>query len=170
MNEALIPAIETKIYLLRGHNVMLSQDLAILYGVTVSALHQAIKRNPERFPADFIFPLSEGELEDLKSHLVTSSWGGFRRGQVYAFTEQGVAMLSSVLRSPRAIQVNVAIMRAFVQLRQMLASHEDLASKLEELEEKYDEQFRVVFEAIRDLMIPPDPPQRRIGFHREGEI
>jgi len=129
---------------------------------------QAVKRNVERFPDDFMFQLTAEEFEILKSQNVISSlegWGGARRAAPYAFTEQGVAMLSSVLRSPRAVAVNVEIMRTFVRLRQMLASHTELARKLDALENKYDAQFKVVFDAIRQLMTPPEPkPRRRIGF------
>ena len=156
--------IEQRIFLLRGQKVMLSPDLAHLYNVEPRALVQAVKRNLDRFPADFMFQLSGEEFLSLKSQIVTSSWGGSRRAAPFAFTEQGVAMLSSVLRSKRAIQVNVEIMRAFVRLRQMLASHADLARKLDALEKKYDAQFRVVFDAIRELMTPPKPNRRRIGF------
>jgi len=156
--------IERRIFLLRGQRVMLSPDLAQLYDVEARALVQAVKRNLDRFPADFMFQLNDQEFRSLKSQIVTSSWGGLRRAAPYAFTEQGVAMLSSVLRSKRAIRVNVEIMRAFVRLRQMLASHADLARKLDTLERKYDTQFKVVFDAIRELMKPPEPRQRRIGF------
>jgi len=124
-------------------------------------------RNTSRFPEDFMFQLSREEFVNLKSQIVTSSWGGLRRATPCAFTEQGVAMLSSILNSPRAIQVNVEIMRAFVRLRRMLASHESLAWKLEELEKKYDAQFRVVFDAIRQLMAPPAKTRRSIGFRVE---
>lgn len=157
--------IQNRIYLLRGQKVMLSTDLAELYGVLPKVLVQAVKRNAERFPPDFMFQLAPEELANLKSQIVTSSWGGLRRAMPYAFTEQGVAMLSSVLRSPRAIRVNIEIMRAFVKLRQLLATHVELARKLEELEKKYDAQFKVVFEAIRQLMTPPEPPRKPIGFH-----
>jgi ORF6N domain len=156
--------IEQRIFLLRSHRVMLSTDLAQLYRVEPRALVQAVKRNLERFPADFMFQLNDEEFRILKSQIVTSSWGGARRAAPYAFTEQGVAMLSSVLHSKRAIQVNVEIMRAFVRLRQMLASHADLARKLDALEKKYNAQFKVVFDAIRELMTPPEPNRRRIGF------
>jgi hypothetical protein len=161
-----IPAerIESRIYLLRGHKVMLSPDLADLYEVEPRALVQAVKRNMERFPADFMFQLSQEEFDNLKSQIVISSWGGLRRATPYAFTEQGVAMLSSVLRSKRAVMVNVEIMRAFVRLRQMLAAHADLARKLATLEKKYDAQFKVVFDAIRELMAPPAGKKRPIGF------
>src|SRR5206468_8818388 len=133
------------------------------------ALVQAVKRNVERFPSDFMFQLNAREFEHLKSQIVISSWGGLRRAAPYAFTEQGVAMLSSVLRSKRAVLVNVEIMRAFVRLRQILATHADLARKLDEMERKYDQQFKVVFDAIRKLMAPPEPKRRPFGFrpHRE---
>jgi hypothetical protein len=160
----LAAGVEQRILSIRGQKVMLSTHLAELYEVAPKVLVQSVKRNRERFPADFMFQLSRTESADLKSHFVTSSWGGARRATPYAFTEQGVAMLSSVLRSPRAVQVNIAIMRTFVKLRQLLATHEDLARRLEELESKYDEQFRVVFDAIRELMTPPETPRRGIGF------
>jgi hypothetical protein len=163
-----VERVEQRILLIRGQKVMLSTDLAELYGVEPRVLVQAVKRNIERFPNDFMFQLSEDEFANLKSQIVTSSWGGIRRATPYAFTEQGVAMLSSVLRSKRAIQVNVEIMRAFVRLRQMLAAHAELAHKLESLEKKYDTQFKVVFDAIRQLMAPPEPKRRRIGFHNEA--
>ena len=155
---ALVPRerIERSILLIRGQKVMLSTDLAELYQVEPRVLVQAVKRNIARFPEDFMFQLTEEEFSNLKSQIVISSWGGLRRARPYAFTEQGVAMLSSVLRSKRAIQVNIEIMRAFVRLRRMLASHADLARKLEALEKKYDAQFKVVFEAIRELMKPPE--------------
>jgi hypothetical protein len=188
----LIPAerIERRILILRGEKVMLDSDLAELYGVETKALNQAVQRNIERFPEDFMFRLSTEEFEiilksqivtsrgeiteklsekkgNLKSQIVTSSWGyGGRRKLPYAFTEQGVAMLSSVLRSQRAVQVNIAIMRTFVQLRQMLASNAGLAKKLAALEAKYDEQFKVVFDAIRELMSKPTPlTGGEMGFH-----
>jgi hypothetical protein len=163
----LIPVerIEQAILLIRGHKTMLDSNLASLYGVETKALVRAVKRNTDRFPADFMFQLTREEFADLRNHFGTSSsWGG-RRYAPYAFTEQGVAMLSSVLRSPRAVAVNVEIMRAFVRLRQMLASHADLARKLDSLETKYDAQFKVVFDAIRQLMASPEPkPRRPIGF------
>ncbi len=156
--------IEKCIYFVRQQKVMLSTDLAVLYEVEPRVLVQAVKRNIERFPEDFMFQLSEKEFADLKSQIVISSWGGLRRATPYAFTEQGVAMLSSVLRSKRAIQVNIEIMRAFVKLKQMLASNAKLACKLTALEKKYDAQFKVVFDAIRSLMTPPEKPKSRIGF------
>ena len=160
-----IERIEKRIFLLRGRKVMLSFDLAELYGVEPRALIQAVKRNIERFPPDFIFQLENQEVRILKSQIVTSSWGGLRRANPYAFTEQGVAMLSSVLKSKQAVQVNVEIMRAFVRLREILGTHKDLARKLEQLEKKYDHQFKIVFDAIRELMRPPPaPPKRKIGF------
>ncbi len=164
---ALVPRvrIEQTILLIRGHNVMLDSDLAQLYGVTVGRLNEAIKRNEDRFPGDFMFQLTQAEFEHLKSQIAISSstWGG-RRHAPYVFTEQGVAMLSSVLRSKRAIEVNIAIMRTFVRLREMISSNKALARRLSDLEKKYDGQFRVVFEAIRELMAEPTPKSRRIGF------
>jgi hypothetical protein len=157
--------IEQKIYLIRRHKVMLDADLAELYGVTTGNLNLAVRRNQRRFPEDFMFQLSPKEARSLLLQSARPKGRGGRRTPPYAFTEQGVAMLSSVLNSERAIEVNIAIMRAFVRLRVMLATHADLARRLNELEQKYDEQFRVVFEAIRELMTPePVPPARRIGF------
>lgn len=156
--------IESRILLIRGQRVMLSPTLAELYGVQPKVLVQAVKRNRSRFPADFLFQLTAAEFQILKSQFVTSSWGGIRRAMPLAFTEQGVAMLSSVLRSPRAIAVNIEIIRAFVQLRRMLDSNTHLAKKIRELERKYDGQFRAVFDAIRELMSPPTTPRRAIGF------
>jgi len=146
---------------------MLDRDLAALYGVTTSALKQAVRRNISRFPPDFMFVLNQREFDDWRSQTAISN--ADRKGLRYApmaFTEQGVAMLSSVLRSKRAIAVNVEIMRAFVRLRQMLASNATLARKLVELERKYDAQFKVVFDAIRQLMTPPTPQRKQIGFRR----
>ncbi|MBN2290823.1 MAG: ORF6N domain-containing protein [Pirellulales bacterium] len=162
--------IEKSILLIRDQKVMLDSDLASLYGVETKDLTRAVRRNIDRFPGDFMFQLDKQEFEDLRRHFGTSSsWGG-RRYPPYAFTEQGVAMLSSVLRSPRAVAVNIEIMRAFVRLRQLLASHADLARKLDALERKYDTQFKVVFDAIRRLMAPsPDKPRKKIGFHTKGE-
>jgi hypothetical protein len=156
--------IEGSIFIIRGSRVMLSTHLAALYNVEPRALVQAVKRNRERFPGDFMFQLTVAEWENLKSQIVISSWGGSRRAAPYAFTEQGIAMLSSVLNSRRAIQVNIEIMRAFVRLRQMLASNTQLARKVADLEKKYDAQFKVVFDAIRQLMTPPEPKKRKIGF------
>jgi hypothetical protein len=165
-DRSLIPVerIERSILLIRGHKVILDTDLAALYGVETKQLIRAVKRNLPRFPDDFMFQLNEIEFENLRFHFGTSSqWGG-RRYSPYTFTEQGVAMLSSVLRSKRAIQVNIEIMRAFVRLRQILGSNKELAKKLDELEKKYDAQFKVVFEAIRELMKPPETKKRPIGF------
>ena len=160
-------AVENKIYLIRGHKVMLDRDLAMLYQIPTKVLIQAVKRNSKRFPADFMLLLTRQEVTILRSQFVTSSWGG-RRYMPYAFTEQGVAMLSTVLNSERAIQVNIAIMRAFVKLRHFLATHKELAEKLNELEQKFDRNDKdilVIFEAIRRLMEPPPvPPKPRIGF------
>ncbi|MEI8373790.1 MAG: ORF6N domain-containing protein [Planctomycetota bacterium] len=165
-----VERIEQSILLVREHKVMLDSDLASLYEVETKVLVRAVKRNLDRFPEDFMFQLSKEEFDDLRCHFGTSSaWGG-RRYAPYAFTEQGVAMLSSVLRSPRAVAVNVEIMRAFVRLRQMLASNADLARKLDTLEKKYDDQFQIVFDAIRQLMLPPEAkPKPRIGFHVEED-
>jgi hypothetical protein len=157
--------IERRVLRLRGHNVMLDEDLAALYRVDVKALNQAVKRNRDRFPSDFMFRLTARETASLRSQSVTSKTGrGGRRTTPYAFTEQGVAMLSSVLRSVVAIRVNIEIMRAFVRLRRVLESHGNLGNKLDALEEKYDEQFTVVFAAIRKLMMPPTSTRMRIGF------
>src|SRR5215831_4879435 len=164
---AAIPSeiIEQKIYLIRGHKVMLDADLASLYRVTTGNLNLAVRRNPKRFPSDFMFQLNRKETESLLLQNARAKGRGGRRTPPYAFTEQGVSMLSSVLTSERAIEVNIAIMRAFVRLRSMLATHADLARRLDQLEQKYDEQFRVVFDAIRELMTSePVPPSRRIGF------
>lgn len=162
---ALVKRVERTVLSIRGHNVMLDEDLAALYQVDVKALNQAVKRNRDRFPEDFMFRLTEREATSLRSQIVTAKIGrGGRRSAPYAFTEQGVAMLSSVLRSPRAVRVNIAIMRAFVRVRQELASNSPLAKKLSELEEKYDTQLAVVFEAVRELMIPRSLAKRRIGF------
>jgi len=167
----LIPSerITGAILVLRGHKVILDSDLAVLYGVENKALHQAVQRNIERFPPDFMFQLTEEEMARLRSQTVTlkKGRGQHRKYLPYAFTEQGVAMLSSVLRSPQAVQVNIEVMRAFVRLRQLLMTNEDLATKLAALERKYDRhdaQFRVVFQAIRELMTPPTSKKRPIGF------
>ena len=174
-NNHLIPTvdIERRIYLIRGQRVMLDRDLAELYGVTTAALNQAVRRNLDRFPEDFMFQLDKEEFENWRSQIVISNPGlrmGARRRPL-AFTEQGVAMLSSVLRSKRAIDVNIAIMRAFVTFGEMLATREGLADKLAELEQRYDEKFRVVFDAIRQLMAQPtlDQQRRQIGFSSDEE-
>ncbi len=164
--KALIPVemIERKIYLIRGDKVLLDGDLAELYGVEVKRLKRQVRRNLTRFPEDFMFELRKEEYDSLRSHFGTLKRGEHTKYLPYAFTEQGVAMLSSVLNSERAIHVNIAIMRAFVKLREMLATHKDLARKLNEMENKYDAQFKVVFDAIRQLMTPPEPKKRKIGF------
>lgn len=146
---------------------MLDADLAFLYGVKTKVLIQAVKRNIKRFPSDFMFQLTKQEFDLLRSQIVTSNRRGGRRYLPYGFTEQGVAMLSSVLNSSRAIQVNIEIMRVFVRMRQMIASYSTLARKLELLEKKYDKRFRIVFEAIRQLMTPPEPRRRPIGFRKQ---
>ncbi len=185
------------VFFIRGEKVMLDSDLAILYGVEARALNQAVARNRKRFPADFMFQLTQREYESLRSQTVISKEGGSiehlsqsvmssperwderlrsqivtskkgrggRRYRPNAFTEQGVAMLSSVLRSTRAVEVNIAIMRTFVQLRKLMDANRDLARKIEALEKKYDERFAIVFEAIKQLIAPPAPPKKQIGFH-----
>lgn len=168
-----LPSIEGKIILVRGLKVLLDSDLATLYGVQTKDLNKSVKRNLTRFPADFMFQLTGDEAGSLRFQSGTSndkpqsgpSRGG-RRYLPYAFTEQGVAMLSGVLNSERAILVNVEIMRAFVRLRQLLSANADLARKLDDLEHKYDAQFKVVFDAIRELMAPPPKAKRSIGFVR----
>jgi len=155
------------IFFVRGEKVMLDADLAKLCGVTTKRLNEQLRRNRERFPEDFAFQLTGDEADVLKSQIATSSSHGGRRYLPYAFTEQGVAMLSSVLRSARAVEVNIAIMRTFVQLRRLMDTNRDLARKIEALEKKYDEQFAVVFEAIKELIAPPSPPKKQIGFHPE---
>jgi ORF6N domain len=173
-----VKRIETRILIIRGHRVMIDTDLAELYGVSTKALNQAVKRNAERFPEDFMFRLTPEEADslraesvtfgaNLKSQSVTSRWGGRRRSTPNAFTEQGVAMLSSVLQSPRAVQVNISIMRAFVAIRRAAASHAALSRRLDELERKHgvhDEKLKIVFRAIRELMESPKKARRRIGF------
>lgn len=158
--------IDQAIRLLRGHHVMLDSDSAALYAVSTKVLNQAANRNRARFPADFMFQITPEEADSLRSRSVTLKVrrGKFRKYRPYVFTEQGVAMLSSVLRSKRATQVNIAIMRAFVRLREIIGSNKVLARRLAELENKYDAQFRVVFDAIRALMEEPKPKSRRIGF------
>ncbi|MBI5267424.1 MAG: ORF6N domain-containing protein [candidate division Zixibacteria bacterium] len=160
--------IERTIFLVRGQRVMLDSDLAELYGVTTGRLNKAVKRNRDRFPGDFMFILTPGEMKSLISQIAISKSGrGGRRKPTHAFTEQGVAMLSSVLRSRRAVRVNIEIMRVFVRLRQLLLTHADLARKLDALEMRYDSQFKVVFDAIRQLMTPPEPKKRKIGFAQD---
>jgi hypothetical protein len=162
----LVERIERSIYLVRGQKVMLDKDLAELYGVETRVLNQAVRRNIDRFPNDFLFALSRKEILNLSQFVIGSKMK--HSPNVFAFTEQGVAMLSSVLRSSRAVQVNIEIMRAFVRLREILTSHKDLSRKLKALEKKYDVQFRVVFDAIRELMRPLQHRRRRIGFHVEN--
>jgi len=165
-----VEKITSKIYLIRNEKVLIDADLAELYGVETKVLNQAVRRNSDRFPDDFMFQLSEEEFEILRSQTVTSSWGG-RRYPPYAFTEQGVAMLSSVLKSKQAIQVNIAIMRAFVQMRKFLQSHEELATQLKKLEKETTEKFteqgkqiQIIFEAIKQLIIEKQKPKKPIGF------
>jgi len=155
--------IEAAILMLRGERVLLDSTLAHLYGVTAKRLNQAVRRNRARFPADFAFRLSAEEVANLSGQLSVSRWGG-RRHRPYAFTEQGVAMLSSVLRSPRAVAVNIEIMRAFVRLRRWLLENRELTARLDELERRYDSEFKVVFDAIRQLMTPPPKDAGRVGF------
>ncbi|MFA5340101.1 MAG: ORF6N domain-containing protein [Candidatus Omnitrophota bacterium] len=159
--------VQQKIYFIRGKKVILDRDLAVLYGVETKALIQAVKRNKERFPSDFMYQLTNKEVAILRSQFVTSRWGGTRYS-VRAFTEQGVAMMSSVLKSKKAIQVNIAIMRVFVKLREILSIHKELAHKLTELERKlgkHDEEIIMIFQAIKELMTPPEgSPKRKIGF------
>jgi hypothetical protein len=168
MKPVSVASIEKAIFLIRGQKVMLDSDLATLYGVTTKRLNEQVRRNASRFPSDFTFQLDEREATALRSQFATSKEGrGGRRYLPYVFTEQGVAMLSSVLHSERAIQVNIAIMRVFVRLREMLAAHRELAAKLEQLEkriESHDEQIHAIFEAIRQLMTPPASPRKKIGF------
>ena len=167
--QGLVPVevIEKKIYLIRGQKVMLSSHLAELYGVETRVLNQAVKRNSSRFPDDFLFQLTAEESDFLVSQSVIPAKKYFGGALPYAFTEQGVAMLSGVLKSARAIQVNIAIMRAFVKLRELLSTHKELSHKFAELEkkiEKHDEEIKVIFEAIRQLMKPPEPSRKQIGF------
>ncbi|MDP3661493.1 MAG: ORF6N domain-containing protein [bacterium] len=170
--------IESRIFFIRGKKVMLDRNLAELYGVETKTLNRAAKRNRLRFPPDFMFQLTKAEADafsryqfgtlkknsNLKYQIGTSSYGG-RRKLPYAFTEQGVAMLSSVLNSKRAIQVNIQIIRTFTKLRELIATNKELREKIEKLESKYNQQFRVVFEAIKQLLAPPEKPARKIGFN-----
>jgi len=172
---ATTPALVSRIRTIRGHKVLLASDLATLYGVETRSLMQAVRRNLDRFPADFAFPLTEQEVNSLRSQIVilkVDATASARRGRhtkyvPYAFTEQGVAMLSSVLKSKQAVRVNVEIMRTFVRLRELVGQNRDLTRRLNDLESKYDRQFKVVFDAIRELMTPPAAPKRRIGFVRD---
>ncbi|MBI5375523.1 MAG: ORF6N domain-containing protein [Candidatus Schekmanbacteria bacterium] len=169
--KALIPieVIEKKILLIRGQKVILDWDLAELYDVEIRVLNQAVQRNIVRFPYDFMFQLTKEENSFLRSQFVTlkRGRGQHRKYLPYAFTEQGVAMLSSVLNSERAVQVNITIMRAFVKLREIIGTHKELAKKLDEMEKKYDAQFRIVFDAIRQLIAAPEIRKRKIGFRKE---
>jgi hypothetical protein len=162
--------IESKILMIRGHRVMLDRDLANLYGVETFNLNKAVKRNIDHFPDDFMFQINQEEFKNLIFHFGISRWGGVRK-MPFAFTEQGVAMLSSVLHSKRAIYVNIAIMRTFVKLKNIISAHKELAHKLKELEakiERHDADIGTIFEAIRQLMAPPpELPKRRIGFHTD---
>ncbi len=170
MSTEVIPVetIETRIFLIRGKKIMLDKDLAELYAVKTKVLLQAVKRNKNRFPQDFMFQLDQKESENLRSQIVTSSWGG-RRYNPYAFTEQGVAMLSSVLNSKRAIMVNIQIMRTFTKLREMIESNKDLKRRFEDLEKKYDKQFQIVFETLKHLTESDIKPKRKIGFYVADE-
>jgi len=159
-----IERVANKIYAIRDTRVMLDRDLAELYGVETRALKQAVRRNIKRFPVDFMFKLNEDENQALRSQNVILKRGQHSKYLPFAFTEQGVSMLSSVLNSERAIQVNILIMRTFNRLREMLSAHKDLEQKLIALEKKYDEQFKVIFDAIRALMAPPEKPRKKIGF------
>jgi len=160
-----LEVIERRIFLIRGQKVLLDFQLASLYGISTKRLKEQVRRNIKRFPKDFMFELNQNEESILRTQFATSNSGrGGRRYPPFAFTEQGVAMLSSVLDSERAIFVNIAIMRTFVKIRELVATHKDLAAKLEEMEKKYDAQFKVVFDAIRQLMTTPEYPKKEIGF------
>ncbi|MEK6743308.1 MAG: ORF6N domain-containing protein [Nitrospirota bacterium] len=161
-----IEVIEKKILLISGKKVMLDSDLAALYNVTTKRLNEQVRRNVKRFPTDFMYQLSEEELESLRSHFATlkAGRGKHRKYMPYVFTEQGIAMLSGVLNSDRAIEVNIQIMRTFVKLRELMTTHKDLARKLSDLEKKYDGQFQIVFEAIRQIIEVEEKPKRKIGF------
>jgi len=162
--KAIADRIRQSIFLIRGQKVILDAHLAELYSVPTRILIQAVTRNASRFPRDFMFRLSKREFANLRSQIeISSLWGG-RRSAPYAFTEHGVAMLSSVLRSKRAVAVNVEIMRAFVYLRRVVTEHAELAQRIDELEERYDGKFQVVFDAIRGLIAPPEKPRKRIGY------
>lgn len=172
-NKSLIPAerIENSILVIRGQKVMLDADLAEIYGVTTKRLNEQVRRNVDRFPKDFAFRLSSQELNDLRSQFAATKWSK-RRSPPYAFTEHGALMAASVLNTPVAVETSVHVVRTFVRLRTVIATHKDLARKLATLENKYDAQFKVVFQAIRQLMAPPteDQKKRRIGFRRpEGD-
>lgn len=163
-----VERIHKSILFIRGHNVILDKDLADLYGVQTKVLNRAVSRNMNRFPKDFMFKLDGEELENLRFHLGTSSWGG-RRYPPRAFTEQGVAMLSSVLRSKRAVEVNIAIMRTFVKFREILAGNEALRRKIEAMERQYDEQFKLVFKILSEMVITDRKRGTQIGYLSEAE-
>ncbi len=166
MTTKIIPQeiIQSKILFIRGKKVMLDRDLAELYGVETKHLTRQVRRNKDRFPSDFLLLLTQQEVADLKCHLGTSSWGGTRKPP-YAFTEHGILMLSSVLNSRRAIRVNIEIMRTFTKLREMLAGHVKLKRKIEDMENQYDHQFKIVFDAIKKILDPASKPKAPIGFH-----
>ena len=174
METGIVPVnlIERKIYMVRGHRVMLDRDLAELYGVETRVLNQAVRRNKDRFPDDFMFPLTREEILRISQIVISSAPSGSDSlkysKSVMVFTEFGISMLSSVLNSSRAIQVNIQIMRTFGKLREMIASNTDLSRRLDDLERKYDAQFKVVFDAIRSLMAQPEPKKRKIGFKGEN--
>lgn len=165
MSKEIVPQgiLESKIFILRGQKVMLDRDLAALYGVETKVLKRAVKRNAFRFPPDFMLSLTAAEMKNLRCQSGTSSWGG-QRYAAYAFTENGVSMLSSVLSSRRAVEVNIQIMRTFTRIRELLSTHADLRRKLEAMEKKYDYQFKVVFDAIKSLITVPAKDIKRIGF------
>lgn len=169
-SENLIPLdlIENQIHIIRGHKVMLSTHLAELYEVEPRSLMQSVKRNIDRFPDDFMFQLTKEEFAGLRSQFVILKKGENFKYLPYAFTEQGVAMLSSVLRSSRAVQVNIQIMRTFVQIRQLIGSNKEIALRIDELENRYDHQFKIIFDAIRELMTPAEPKKNPVGF-RKGD-
>ena len=163
-----VERIYKSIFLLRGHKVIFDRDLADLYGVETKALNRAVSRNKDRFPADFMFKLNKEEFDNLRYQIDTSSWGG-RRYSPYAFTEQGVAMLSSVLRSRKAVDVNIAIMRTFVKLRQILATNDALRHKIEAMERKYDEQFKYIFDILAEMTLEDEKPKPQIGYLSEAK-
>jgi len=159
-----VEAIEHQILLIRGRKVMLDKDLAVLYGVTTGNLNKAVSRNIDRFPEDFMFPLTKEEHDSLRFQIGILKRGEHSKYPPRAFTQEGIAMLSGILRSDRAVKANIAIMRVFVRLREMLASNKELAKRLDEMEKKYDSQFKGVFDAIRQLMVAPEPKKKKIGF------
>ncbi len=163
MEELNLQTIKSQIHFIRGKKVILDFDLARLYDVELRVLNQSVKRNNTRFPSDFMFQLDKTEFANLKSQFVISSWGG-RRTYPYAFTEQGVGMISGVLRSEKAVQINIMIMRAFVKMRELIDENKELKSKLDELENKYDQQFQVVFDALRKIIVKENEPRKSIGF------